>query len=33
MFMQDHNNLKIADLIIDWIKHHVKENDGQQERD
>jgi hypothetical protein len=23
MFMQDHNNLKIADLIIDWIKHHV----------
>src|SRR6266853_2070369 len=24
MFMQDHNNLKIADLIIDWIKHHVR---------
>lgn len=24
MFMQDHNNLKIADLIIDWIDEHVK---------
>jgi hypothetical protein len=23
MFMQDRNNLKIADAIIDWIKHHV----------
>lgn len=24
MFMQDKNNLKVADLIIDWIKKHVK---------
>ena len=24
MFMQDHNNLKIADVIIDWIKKHVR---------
>jgi hypothetical protein len=23
MFMQDHNNLKIADLIIGWIEQHV----------
>lgn len=23
MFMQDRNNLKIADLIIDWIERHV----------
>jgi hypothetical protein len=23
MFMQDYNNLKIADLIIQWIDHHV----------
>ncbi len=25
MFMQDHNNLKIADLIIHWIRQHVGE--------
>jgi pimeloyl-ACP methyl ester carboxylesterase len=24
MFMQDLNNLKVADVIIDWIKKHVK---------
>jgi hypothetical protein len=28
MFMQDHNNLPIADVIIDWIKHHVKDKNG-----
>lgn len=24
MFMQDKNNLQIADFIIDWIKNKVK---------
>jgi hypothetical protein len=24
MFMQDNNNLQIADLIIKWISNHVK---------
>jgi hypothetical protein len=24
MFMQDRNNLQIADLIIEWIDKHVK---------
>lgn len=24
MFMQDNNNLQIADIIIDWIKKHVR---------
>jgi hypothetical protein len=33
MFMQDHNNLKIADLIIDWIKHHVGPRDDGEASD
>jgi hypothetical protein len=33
MFMQDHNNLKIADLIIHWIKHHVKEEHDHEHSD
>jgi hypothetical protein len=28
MFMQDKNNLKIADAIIDWIRHHVRDRNG-----
>jgi len=24
MFMQDNNNLQIADIIINWINKHVK---------
>lgn len=28
MFMQDHNNIKIADAIIDWIYAHVKRKEG-----
>jgi hypothetical protein len=27
MFMQDNNNLKVADIIISWIKKHVKYKD------
>lgn len=26
MFMQDNNNLEVADVIIKWIKDHVKQN-------
>jgi hypothetical protein len=33
MFMQDHNNLKIADLIIHWIRQHVKARSGDVESD
>jgi pimeloyl-ACP methyl ester carboxylesterase len=33
MFMQDHNNLKIADLIIDWIRQHVGRQGGSEESD
>ena len=24
MFMQDKNNLQVADIILDWIAHHVE---------
>jgi len=33
MFMQDHNNLKIADLIIHWIRHHVGDRAGNEASD
>ena len=27
MFMQDKNNLQVANVLIDWIKHHVEAKD------
>ena len=24
MFMQDKNNLQVADILLDWIDHHVE---------
>lgn len=32
MFMQDHNNLKIADLIMKWIRTHVRDSRGHLAR-
>jgi hypothetical protein len=42
MFMQDNNNLQVADIIISWINKHVKykgrrphhgDHDGYGDRD
>jgi hypothetical protein len=32
MFMQDHNNLLIADLIMKWIRTHVRDSKGHLAR-
>jgi len=29
MFMQDNNNLQIADVIIQWIDEHVRGRSGR----
>jgi hypothetical protein len=32
MFMQDKNNLQVADVIVKWIDHHVEHRPDQAKK-
>ena len=32
MFMQDKNNLQVADVIMKWIDEHVEDGSGQDDQ-